>query len=137
MASSDKMFDMAKIRRCPLYKLSIGNCYCRNIFMFIPSLFISIGRLSLYFSAKWFRVEVLLHLCYDCRKPSNSGFFILPYFCLYHLDKRYKEKWDFQFSWLWVQWRKFIGERESYETSVKEAADEWKRMQEEARTRAE
>lgn len=123
------MIDTGNIRRCPLYKLSIGNCYNRNIFMLIPSLFISIGRLSLYLSARWFCVEVLLHLSYDCRRLQDvCGFFILPHFSLYRLDKRYKEKWDFQFSWLWMTWRKFIGVRESYEISIIELADEWEHL---------
>lgn len=42
--------------------------------------------------------------------------------CLYfkRLDKRFMERYDFQFSWLCFHYRKFIGERDDYETSIKE-----------------
>ena len=54
------------------------------------------------------------------KRKNFKGCYIIPSFVLYCLDKEYKEKYDFQFSWLNVNYRKFFGERKIYEISLKE-----------------
>ena len=94
----------------------------KNILSFIPSLYIFTGnKLCLDFNFKWLFIYFQVWIEWDMRKKKNfNGIFVIPLFVLYHLDKEYKEKFDFQFYWFNIGIRKFFGERKVYEISIKD-----------------
>lgn len=53
-------------------------------------------------------------------KNIGKGFYLTPCLVFKKLNKKYKEKYDFQFSWFNISYRKFIGERTKYETILAE-----------------
>ena len=54
------------------------------------------------------------------RADFGKGFYLTPSLVFKCLDKKYKEKYDFQFSWLNINYRKLIGERTKYKTVLAE-----------------
>ena len=67
---------------------------------------------------KWMGIELSLW----CGILGNvgKGFYLTPSLVFKRLNKEYKEKYDFQFSWLNISYRKFIGERVKYKTVLAE-----------------
>ncbi len=97
--------------------------------MFIPKVWINFGIKDLYLSISWFRIE--LCIWYTIKNNlSTKGIYIIPYFGLYYLNKQFKEKWDFQFYWFKLGFRKFFGVREIYKKSLKELGYEFNSLKE-------
>lgn len=115
--------------RIGLYRMEFGVCSNRNWLMFIPSIWLGIWWNVLYLRIVWFRLEFCVHLTTDCTYSKSIRFFPVPHIALYHItNKKYKEKWDFQFFWLWIGFRKFFGERKEYVESFKDKCRELRRF---------
>lgn len=116
------------MERIGLYKIELSVCSNRNWLMFIPSIWLSIWWHVLYLRIVWFRLEFCVNLNFNCTNGKSIGFFLIPHIALYRSSKKYKEKWDFQFFWLWIGFRKFFGERKEYVESFKDKCLELRRF---------
>lgn len=108
-----------------IYEIKLSNCWNKNYLMFIPSVYISVGLFSFSMSVKWFRVELVIYI-WPKGLQKTIDFAIIPHFVLYRNGKNFKEKWDFQFYWLWMCYRKFFGERKAYDESLRNKVREFK-----------
>lgn len=113
-----------KTMREPLrkFEIKLEIFRIRNILGFIPSLFVFTGNnLCFDIHFKWLFIDFWIYMDWDMHKRKKfDGIYVIPCFGLYHLDKDYKEKFDFQFSWFHIGIRKFFGERKTYEISLKD-----------------
>ena len=109
-----------KKRRMRAYKVELSNYHTNNLLMFIPSLFVSVSRYSFYLCMNFLCIELVIMLSPDLEKyEKGTSIYITPKVSFALLDEELKEKWDFQFSWLWMGYRKFFGKRETYKESIK------------------
>ena len=104
-----------------IFKICLEIKQIKNIFGFIPSLYLFTGsKLCFNINFKWLFVDLQIVIDLNMHKRKNfGGIYITPLFVLYYLDKEYKEKFDFQFSWFNIGIRKFFGERKVYKRSLK------------------
>lgn len=104
-----------------------------NILKIIPSIWVNISTAP-SINLQWIGLELGLW-CGILSSTYGKSFFVTPHFVFRHLDKKFKEKYDFQFSWLGYDYRKLIGERKEYittiERSIKEFYDELNKFTEE------
>ena len=98
-------------------KLSWGGWW-GNILKIIPSIWVNISTAP-SISLQWIGLNLELW-CGIISGSYGRSFAITPHFSFSHLNKRFKEKYDFQFSWLNISYRKFIGERVKYKTVLAE-----------------
>lgn len=110
-----------KKRRISIYKVELSKFDTDNLLMFIPDIFVSVSKYSFYLCIRFLCVELIIMLCPDSEKCIFKGIsgYVIPHFSFSPLDKDHKEKWDFQFGWLWMGYRKFFGERKIYKDSIK------------------
>ena len=95
-------------------KLSWAGFY-GNLLEWIPRIHVFVSKAP---SIKLHWICMELSLWCGILKNIGKGFYLTPCFVFKHLDKKFKEKYDFQLSWLGISYRKFIGERDKYETSI-------------------
>jgi len=88
-----------------------------NLLEWIPRIYVFISD-NPSIKLKWMGIEV--SLWYGILGNIGKGFYLTPSLVLKCLNKEYKEKYDFQFSWLNINYRKFIGERVKYKTVLTE-----------------
>ena len=97
-----------------------------NLLEWIPRIHVFISD-NPSIKLKWMGIELSLW----CGILGNigKGFYLTPSLVFKRLNKKYKEKYDFQFSWLNINYRKFIGERIKYEIvlaeELKKPFEEW------------
>lgn len=113
-----KIIDTSK--RIPIYKIEVSNCYTDNWLMFIPRIYISVSKWSFYMAITWFRIHMYVYLTTNAAKYLDNYSFSTPFLVFRRLQKQYKEKWDFQFFFLWMKYRHFFGKRKEYECSLKD-----------------
>ena len=94
-----------------------------NILKIIPSIWVNISTAP-SISLQWIGLNLELW-CGIISGSYGRSFAITPHFSFSHLNKRFKEKYDFQFSWLGYDYRKLFGEREKYETTIEESVKEF------------
>lgn len=87
-----------------------------NLLEWIPCINIFIKTSSPSISLKWMGMEMSLWIGF--LKTPGKCIYITPCFVFKHLNEKFKEKYDFQFSWLGINYRKFIGEKENYKISI-------------------
>lgn len=114
----ERIIDTSK--RIPIYKIEVSYWYSDNWLMFIPRIDISVSKWSFYMAVTWFRMRMYVYLTTDGAKYLDNHSFSTPLFVLRRLKKMYKEKWDFQFFFLWMKYRHFFGKRKEYECSLKD-----------------
>lgn len=90
----------------------------RNLLAWIPTIYIFIKTESPSITFRWVGIE--LSLWYGFIKNIGKLIYITPNIILIKLDKIYKERYDFQFFWFGIEYRKFIGKRRQYQTSLVE-----------------
>ena len=88
-----------------------------NLLEWIPRIHVFISD-NPSIKLKWIGIELSLW----CGILGNvgKGFYLTPSLVFKHLNRGYKEKYDFQFSWLNIHYRKLIGERVKYKTILAE-----------------
>ena len=88
-----------------------------NLLEWIPRIYVFISD-NPSIQLKWMGVELSLW----CGVLDNigKGFYLTPSLVFKCLNKEYKEKYDFQFSWLNISYRKLIGKRIKYKTILAE-----------------
>lgn len=91
-----------------------------NLLAFIPRVFVYVSSAP-SIKLDWIGME--LELWCGIVRSWGNGFYLTPSIVFKHLDKKFKEKYDFQFSWLGWNYRKTFGERCKYETSIKNYFD--------------
>ena len=95
--------------------------YYGNLLEWIPKIYVFISR-NPSIKFKWMCLE--LSLWCGVLDKVGKGFYLTPSITLNVLNKKYKEKYDFQFSWFNINYRKFIGKRIKYEISLEEKLKE-------------
>lgn len=88
-----------------------------NLLEWIPCIHVFISKAP-SIKLQWMCFE--LSLWCGILKHVGKGFYLTPCFVFKCLNKKYKEKYDFQFSWLNINYRKLIGERDKYEIILAE-----------------
>ena len=88
-----------------------------NLLEWIPRIYVFISD-NPSIKLKWMGIE--LSLWCGILDNVGKGFYLTPSLVLKRLNKKYKEKYDFQFSWLNINYRKFIGERTKYKIILAE-----------------
>lgn len=97
-------------------KLSWRGFY-ENLLEWIPRIHVFISPAP-SIKLQWMCLE--LSLWCGILKKVGKSFYLTPCLVFKYLNKKYKEKYDFQFSWLNISCRKLIGERDKYETILAE-----------------
>lgn len=109
------------MKRLSLYKIEIEIRNKKNYFLFLPSVWVDVGLWCLYISIEWLWLDMILTMNPNIMKGKKTiNFYLIPHFSLIKLSAKCKEKYDFQFFWLWMGYRKFFGERKDFEESLKE-----------------
>ena len=88
-----------------------------NLLEWIPKIYVFVSDNS-SIKFRWMGMELSLW----CGILGNigKGFYLTPSLVFKRLNKKYKEKYDFQFSWLNISYRKLMGERIKYEVILTE-----------------
>ena len=88
-----------------------------NLLEWIPKIYVFVSDNS-SIKFRWMGMELSLW----CGVLGNigRGFYLTPSLVFKRLNKKYKEKYDFQFSWLNISYRKLMGERTKYEVILTE-----------------
>ena len=88
-----------------------------NLLEWIPRIHVFISD-NPSIKLKWIGIE--LSLWCGILGSVGKGFYLTPSLVFKCLNKEYKEKYDFQFSWLNISYRKLIGKRIKYKTVLAE-----------------
>ena len=115
-------------KRIGIYKIELSYYPSRNWLMFLPNIWLHIWWNSFSLTIYWFFIELHIYLTKDCSVVRSIYFTPTPCFSLYRLSNQFKEKWDFQFFWLWMGYRKFYGKKKEYKDSLKEKGYEIRRF---------
>ena len=114
--------DLEKLmKKLPLYKIELEVRNNKNYLKFLPSVWVDVGLWCLYISIEWLWLNMTLTMNPNIMKGKKTiNFYLIPHFSLSKISAKCKEKYDFQFFWLWMGYRKFFGERKDFEESLKE-----------------
>lgn len=120
---------MAKEKKFPLYKIELQYHNSGNWLMFIPSIVVDIGFWCLSIHIQWLWLEMWLNLDPNILdKKKTIVFSPFPCFVFQRMGNDWKEKYNFQFYWLWMGCCKCFGERASYKKSLKGRGYEFSRF---------
>ncbi len=91
-----------------------------NYLMFLPTCWLILKKSGIEITITWL-IFRFIFICdynyFNGKKYLDCA--IIPNISLYHLNNSFKEKWDFQFFWFNIKKRKFFGNRNNYEESLK------------------